>query len=194
MVEPDGRVDLEGPETVRASLHRPSDAGLQIEDVVFRQLARFAVEFDRRGAVLDDQNQFFVQCLRRVRRSRSHLEALEQRSTAPAEDRDNTWRDRGGGKLDAFDRLAGDERHRYRDAGQLTRAARDLVFVDYALIAPVPWRLVRAARAGGGAQREGDQRRPDECLVHDDHALTTGAHPTCNRPGSRVKKSEKRGA
>ena len=47
----------------------------------------------------------------------------------------------------------------YRHVGQVARAARDLVFVDDALIAAGPRRLVRAARAAGGDERDRDKSR-----------------------------------
>jgi hypothetical protein len=111
---------------------------LEIQDVVLCELRRRAVEFDRGGPGLHDEDQLFVQRLPRVDGARPHLDALQERAPAPRELRGDARRDRDGGKRGAFDRHAGVQRHRDGDARQLPGAPRHLALIDDPLVTVGP--------------------------------------------------------
>ena len=141
VIEAHRRIHLERLPPIAARLHRAHGAGLQIQHLILRQLHRLSANVDRGRTILDNDDQFLVERLRRIRGTRLHLDPFEERSTAPAERCRHARREGHRRQRAPFDRHAGGQRHRHGDARHLAFAPSDLVLIDDPLIHVAP-RLV----------------------------------------------------
>jgi hypothetical protein len=129
--------------------------------VILRQFHGLAIERDRRRSLLGDDDELLVERLRRIHRVRTHLDALEQRTAAPAERADHAGCDGDGGQRARFHRLTIGERHRHAHARHFARAALDVVLLDDAAVGVGPLRTAvrTAVRIAVRAAAGDDQRR-----------------------------------
>ena len=135
--------------------------------MILRERRLRAVEFDRGGPALPDEDQLFVQRLSRVDGARPHLDALQESAAAPRELGGDARRKRDGRQRGAFDGHASVQRRRHGDPRQLPGAPRHLMLIDDPLITVGPRRPLVRTR---GREDEDDDGIPEADTADGTHA------------------------
>src|SRR5689334_6102591 len=67
MIEPNRRVDFKRLPTFGSGFHGSLHSGLKVQNILFRELSRLAIDLNSGGSILSHNDEFFAKRLIRVR-------------------------------------------------------------------------------------------------------------------------------